>query len=181
MTLPTIVLAGQLSAAAAATEHTTWEFFGSSAMLSGSVTLADWMLACPDVGAFSVAVSVGCLPLVVWPLPERLIPSDGANGSPRQPPTWNRDDTGATAPPTDVIVAPTVDAEHDVGLTMKFGRSSVRLTVLIRNGTPSRIVGNGSETAVTCASLGSIRSDWRTTTVPRLYGPAIAGITVASP
>ena len=64
---------------------------------------------------------------------------------------------------------------------MKFGRSSVRLTVLIRNGTPSRIVGNGSETAVTCASLGSIRSDWRTTTVPRLYGPAIAGITVASP
>ena len=74
-----------------------------------------------------------------------------------------------------------VDAAHDVGLTMKFRRSSVRLTVLIRNGTPSRIVGNGSETAVTCASFGSMRSDWRTTTVPRLYGPAIAGITVASP
>jgi tetratricopeptide (TPR) repeat protein len=80
------------------------------------------------------------------------------------------------------VVAPAIrDGAHDVGLTMKFGRSSVRLTVLIRSGTPSRIVGNGSDTAVTCASLGSIRSDWRTTKVPRLYGPAIAGTTVASP
>src|SRR5262249_57307716 len=122
----------------AATEQTTCEFFGSRAMLSGSVTFAESMLACADVGAFSVAVSVGCLPLVVWPLPDRLMPSDGANGSPRQPPTWNREDTGATAPPTEVIVAPMFDAEHEVGLTMKFGRSSVRLTVLIRNGTPSR-------------------------------------------
>src|ERR1700755_2586908 len=158
-------------AAAAATEHTTCEFFGSSAMLSGSVTLAESMLAWPVFGAFSVAVSVGCLPLVVWPLPERLIPSDGANGSPRQPATWNRDDSGAATPPTEVIVAPMREAEHDVGLTMKFGRSSARLTVLIRNGTPSRIVGNGSDTAVTCASLWSIRSDWRTTTVARLAGP----------
>ena len=80
-----------------------------------------------------------------------------------------------------MIVAEIWNGWHEVGLIMKSGRLRFRLIVLIRNGTPSRIVGNGSETAVTWASVGLISSAWRTTTVPRLYGPATAGTTVASP
>jgi hypothetical protein len=58
---------------------------------------------------------------------------------------------------------------------VKAGRSTVTLTVRICSGTPSRIVGNGSLTAVTCAVVGSTYRAWRTTTVPRLNGPATAG------
>ena len=36
------------------------------------------------------------------------------------------------------------------------------------------MIGSGSETTVTCASVGSTSIAWRTTTVPRSNGPAIA-------
>src|SRR5947209_407915 len=51
----------------------------------------------------------------------------------------------------------------------------------MRSGIPWSIDGKGSLTTVTCAVLGSMRIAWRTTTVPRLKGPAIAGTTTASP
>ena len=68
-----------------------------------------------------------------------------------------------------------------VGLNVNPGRSSVTLTVLICNGMPSRIVGNGSLTTVACAVCGSIRIAPLTTTIPRLNGPATAGTCTTSP
>src|ERR1700733_2679200 len=156
VTWPTIVLLGQLIAAAAATEHTVSVLLGSSARLSGSCTRADWMFPCPELGALRVAVRVGCLPLVVCPLPLRLMLSWGVNPSALQSPTWNRDETLAAAPLTDWTCPVMLNGEHEVGLMMKLGRSRVRLIVLIRSGVPCRMVGNGSDTAVTWASLGSI-------------------------
>src|SRR5580692_1276763 len=44
-----------------------------------------------------------------------------------------------------------------------------------------RIVGNEFDTTVTCAVVGSIRRDWRTTTLPKLNGPATAGTTTDIP
>ena len=129
----------------------------------------------------SVAVSVGCLPDLVWCLSVSPSLSFGLNPSPAQSPTWKREDTGADRPPVEVSVAVSSVALQEVGLIMNPGRSSVTSTRRSLSGMPSRIVGSGSETTVTCAFVGLIWIDWRTTTVPRLSGPATAGVTTASP
>src|ERR1019366_3849262 len=60
-------------------------------------------------------------------------------------------------------------------------RSIVTLTVLIRSGTPSTSCGNGSLVVVICAVFGLMAIVARTTTFPRLNGPATAGVTMDSP
>ena len=59
------------------------------------------------------------------------------------------------APSVLVIVALTAIAEQLVGFKVKLGRS--RRTVIERSfkGTPSRILGKGSETTLPCAVSGS--------------------------
>ena len=66
-----------------------------------------------------------------------------------------------------------------VGLTVKPGRSMLIVTERISSGIPSRIDGNGPETAVRLPSLLTC-SHTGTTTFPRLYGPATAGTTTES-
>src|SRR5207302_6054775 len=147
---------------------------------NGSVTVAERRFACP-APCISVETSVGWLPEWVWPFPESPILSCGEKTRCEQPPTWKRELTGAAKPPVDVNVPVTAIGSHDVGLIVNCGRSSVTSTWRIRSGMPSRIVGNGSDTAVACAVVGSTYRAWRTTTVPRSYGPASAGTTTASP
>ena len=68
-----------------------------------------------------------------------------------------------------------------VGLNSKFGRSTFTITRLSCSGMPRSWVGSGSETIVTDASFGSMNSLERTVTVPRLNGPATAGLTISRP
>src|SRR5579862_5728523 len=138
------------------------------------------MFACPDPWV-SVALSVGWVPEWVLPLPVSFIFSLGENPSDEQPPTWKRELTGAARPPVDVSVPVTLIGSHDVGLSVKSGRSRSTSIRRIRSGIPSRIVGSGSDTSVTWAVVGSTYSAWRTTTVPRSSGPASTGTTTASP
>ena len=46
---------------------------------------------------------------------------------------------------------------------------------------PFSCVGSGSETIVTEALLGSMKSFERTVTTPRSNGPALAGVTIERP
>src|SRR4029077_2646975 len=64
---------------------------------------------------------------------------------------------------------------------MNPGRLTVTFTVCVRNGTPSIICGSGSLVTVNAEGCGSTLSAARTTTSPRLYGPAFAGTTTESP
>jgi len=74
-----------------------------------------------------------------------------------------------------VIVPATVCWLQLVGLNMNPGRSIVTLTVLIRSGTPSTCCGSGSLVVVICEVTGLMPIAARTTTLPRLNGPATAG------
>jgi hypothetical protein len=78
--LPISVLAGQLSAAAAATEHTCCELLTSSASDSGSVTLLEWKFDCPAPWV-TLATSVGCRPTPVRRRPRSASVSLGAKRS----------------------------------------------------------------------------------------------------
>jgi len=64
---------------------------------------------------------------------------------------------------------------------MKPGRFTESDSSRSRSGIPSTSCGSGSLSTVTCASVGSIWSAWRTITLPRSYGPATAWITVTMP
>src|ERR1700682_3846940 len=64
---------------------------------------------------------------------------------------------------------------------MNPGRSTVTLTVVICSGMPCRIEGNGPLVIVICEVWGSTLIAERTTTVPRLNGPASAKTTTESP
>ena len=68
-----------------------------------------------------------------------------------------------------------------VGLNSKLGRSTLTSTRLSCSGMPRNWVGSGSETIVTDALFGLTNSFERTVTVPRLNGPATAGVTISSP
>ena len=46
---------------------------------------------------------------------------------------------------------------------------------------PCKILGNGSLVTVTCEVCGSTLTAARTTTVPKLNGPATAGTTMLNP
>src|SRR4029077_4993101 len=93
----------------------------------------------------------------------------------------NGDETCAAVPCTETIVPVICSALQLVGLKTNCGRSIVTLTVCTRSGTPSRICGRGSLVTVSAAVLGSMFSAARTTTVPRLKGPALAGTMIDRP
>ena len=68
-----------------------------------------------------------------------------------------------------------------VGLYSKLGRLTVTLICLSWAGTPLTNVGKGSLVIVTAAVWGSTLMLERTTTLPRLNGPATAGVTIDRP
>jgi hypothetical protein len=129
----------------------------------------------------TLAVKVGCLPLVVWPLPANPIRTLGANRSAAQPVAPNGLIATAVLPSVEARLASTADEEQLVGLTMNPARSIATSTLRIRSGIPPTTCGKGAETIVTCASVLSICNTARVATVPRLNGPATAGTTIDSP
>ncbi len=64
---------------------------------------------------------------------------------------------------------------------MNPGRSIVTFAVRSRSGIPSRICGNGLLVTVNAAVLSLMLIRERTTTLPRLNGPAFVGTTMLSP
>ena len=68
-----------------------------------------------------------------------------------------------------------------VGLNIKSGLSIVTLTVWIRSDTPSTICGSESLVTVKAEVCGSTWIEALTITLPRLNGPALAGVTIDRP
>ncbi len=64
-----------------------------------------------------------------------------------QPPTWKRWVSGAATSRIEVVEPLKADSEQSVGLRVKSGLESCRVTERTSSGIPSRIVGIGSETA----------------------------------
>ena len=92
--------------------------------------------------------------------------NEGLKGRPPHPDTENGAESAAVVPESDVAVPLKLKVPQFVGLTVKPGRSSVIVTDRMSSGIPSRIDGNGPDTAVieplllTCSHTG-------TTTFPR--------------
>src|ERR1700686_5192379 len=144
----------------------------------GSVTATLPMFACP--GAEPTLTSrLAPFFLLVFACVETV--NVGLNGSSLHPLAWKRLETFALAPCVEVTAPVSAIGVQFVGLNVNPGRSKVPPPRLIRSGIPSRIVGNGSDTSVTCAVCGSIRSDWRTPAVPRLNGRATVGAATPRP
>src|SRR5438874_2353341 len=118
--LPTIVFEGQLSILALLTGQTWEELFGSSAIESGSATIADRTLACPSPGEVTSDITLGCLPGVVWPLPVSASVSLGVKGSELQPVAWKGAVAVAVALCAEVKDPLALSGEQLVGLTVKF-------------------------------------------------------------
>ncbi len=178
--VPILVDAGQAPASYVASGQPFCSGLMFAATDSGSVTrtllIAAWPPAC-----VSVAVSGVFLRAAVLPLPPTRSVSLGANGSARQPLTWKRLSTVATAPPAPPTIPRTAVAAHEVGLNMKPGRSIASAIERIRSGTPLTTCGNGSESTVSAAVARSTSIAARTTTSPRSNGPAFAGTTIERP
>src|SRR5581483_1332894 len=105
----------------------------------------------------------------------------GPKCRPAHPETANGAETWAWAPCAPVIVAVTCSCAQSVGLKMNPGRSIVTFAVRSRSGIPSITCGNASLVTVNAAVLGSTAIRARTTTLPRLNGPATVGTTIDRP
>ena len=121
------------------------------------------------------------MPLVVCVAPVSAIFVFGENPSLSQSVAANGTVGDAVSEAIEVSVAPIVSGAHEVGLRIVSGRSIVTLALRSSSGTPSRIVGSGSLSTRTWASLRSSWIEARTTTSPRSKGPATAGTTIESP
>ena len=107
--------------------------------------------------------------------------SFGLKGRFLQPAAANGFDTCAVAPSEPCTDAVICFASQLVGLNMNPARVIATLTVWIRSGIPSTICGSGSLVTVSALVLGSTLMAERTTTLPRLNGPATAGTTMLRP
>src|ERR1700686_3988303 len=150
----------------------------------GNCTSTFWMFASPG---FCPTLTSRPAPLALLVTPGAEAENDGANGRPAPPPAAKALDTpllSAASPAltgTPVIVAVTCLAAQLVGLKMKAGRLTSTLTLRNLNRTPSWICGRGSELTVNCPVLELTATEARTTTLPRLKGPATAGTTIDRP
>jgi hypothetical protein len=127
-------------------------------------------------------------PLALEACPPILALMLGVNFRLLQPAAWKRLETRTLAPWAPEAVPVSDIALQLVGLNVKPGRLIVTLTVRMSAGmplcSPSTLLtncGRGSETTVICAVCGSMRIELRTTTLPRLKGPATAGTTIERP
>src|SRR4051794_3589020 len=118
----------------------------------GSATEAAAVFA-PPAGNRTVAFSLGWLPR--WVPPKRRRFSLGLKGSSEQEPTWKGLWALKIAPPVPLIAPATAFWEQLVGLIVVSGRSTLSLTSRTRRITPWRIVGKGSDTALTWVVSGS--------------------------
>src|ERR1700694_5347201 len=155
-----------------------WSVVRREGRASGSCRFTLRMFASPG---FWVTFTTSDAPLTLLVLPCVETVNDGLNGRFAQLAAWKREDTGALNPPSEVSVPEICIGSHEVGLNVNPGRSIVTFTVRICRGMPSRMLGKGSEMMVPCAVCGSTRRDWRTTTTPRLNGPATAGTSTTRP
>ena len=93
-----------------------------------------------------------------------------------QLPTWKGEAGVAVAPWPETIVEATACGLQLVGFSMKAGRSAITWIWRYSSGTPCSSCGIVlSEVIVSCAVIGSIWIEARTTAVPRLNGPACTG------
>jgi hypothetical protein len=111
--------------------------------------------------------------------PFSLRVSFGLKESAEQPPTWKGADTPALLPSTEVTAPVIVIGSQEVGLSVNWGRPICRVMERRSSGMPSRIWGNGSETAWIWVVVGSRCRATLTTTTPRSKGPATAGVITA--
>src|ERR1700733_4937393 len=142
----------------------------------GIVSSTLWMFASPGCWeTFTVRLA----PSALLAFPSVLVVNAGLNGRPSQPPTWKRSDSPAVCPRVEIACPVIAIASQLVGLSVNPGRFASSDTERTSSGIPSRIVGNGSLTALICAVLGLIYNATRTTTVPKSNGPATAGVMTA--
>src|ERR1022692_109174 len=119
-------------------------------------------------------------------LPEVRTDSCGLNPSAAQLVTWKGTFSAEDAPsvlPSDPVIC---SFSQSVGLKINPGRSIVTLMCLISSGIPSRMCGIAygpvlSVVIVNSAVNGSTSIFALTTTLPRLNGPATAGVTIDNP
>ena len=146
----------------------------------GSSTLTFAMFDCAPAGNVSFASRLA--PLALDVLPEVETVNFGRNGSPAQPETAKRRGHVRLRCPgrrrSSLLMC---CCAQSVGLKMNPGRSIVTFAVRNRNGMPSRICGNGSLVTVNAVVFGSTLIRARTTTLPRLNGPACVGTTMLRP
>ena len=143
------------------------------------------MFAPPDFD-FTTTRICGFLARVVPPLMRAF--SVGLNGSELQPVAPYAAETVAVVQaaasaglePPPLTGPATAPAAQLVGLTMNWLRFMFRSIERTSSLTPPNTFGIGSETASICAVAGLTSRRARTTTVPRSYGPATAGVTTAN-
>ena len=82
----------------------------------------------------------------------------GLKPSESQPPTWKGLVSGASDAELEVAVAVIAIGSQEVGLRVNSGRPNFTATERRSSGIPSRMLGNGSETALTWAVSGSTRA-----------------------
>ncbi len=129
-------------------------------------------------------VEARAVDLLVFPLVETV--KVGLNARLLQPPTASGLDTFALASAEPEITAVICSGPQLVGLNMNPGLSISAVTRFNRSGTPSRICGIAygpvSSSVIVAVELSaSMLMRARTTTRPRLNGPAIAGVTILNP
>src|SRR5580692_7123808 len=137
------------------------------------------MFACPIPA--EVTLIFKFVPLALLPCPTAEAVSFGANGRLWQFVTWNGEDTGILVPWPPVRVPVILIGLQFVGLNVNCGRSTSTSICLSWAGTPFTNVGNGSLSIVTAAVAGFTLILERTSTSPRLKGPATAGVITSSP
>ena len=106
----------------------------------------------PPWGIVRVALNFGWLPL--WVPPKSRKASLGLKERSEQLLTWNGEAAPKSAPPVPETKPLTDIGLQLVGLIVVWGRSIRNRTSLTRRITPCRIVGNGSETALTWVESG---------------------------
>src|ERR1700674_576994 len=158
--------------------HACWIVVNLAGRALGSVTATLRVLACPAPDTYFTLRLAPCFLLVLACVDTVNF---GVNSSSRHPPAWKRLARVLLVPCVLVTLPVICMGVQLVGLNVNPGRSNVTSTRRTRSGMPSRIVGNGSDTAVTCAVRGSILRDCRTLTIPRLNGPATAGTCTTNP
>ncbi len=145
----------------------------------GSSTLTCAMFDCGPEGNASFASRLA--PSAFEVLPDVATLNFGPNDSPAHPATANGVDTSLCVPCEPGDDAVMFCCAQFVGLKMNPGRLIVTFVFRSRRGIPSRICGSGSVVTVNAVVYGSTLIIARTTTFPRLNGPAWVGTTIDRP
>src|SRR5271165_6742095 len=147
--------------------------------LSGSCRSTLAMLACPR--PLEVSLTMKAVPSSLLACPPAVAVRVGSKGRASQPESWKCEETASEAPWAPVRVPVISLGSQLVGLNSKFGRSTVTWRAFRATGTPLTNWGRGSLEMLTAAVSGLTVIWERTSTFPRLKGPATAGVTSRIP